>query len=308
MSSTAGLIVASILVALLAVFSLYVYFRFLTGYKERKERLKKRQERTKRARRHYDLERDIELGIVGGSDGGVRDPRVERKPVRAEIEFEKGERGRGFVDIPLDDGENGTAGYGGASSASSIGSRERRLKDASPTCCSSQQQQQKQQQQQYHSLRPAARHSRRKQQHHRNHRLKRNGSAVTTTSHHQSSTVWPQPFPMPTLMENKVSNSWLPSPVSPYLPPPKASSSRISKLSNWSYRLDKDGFEQVRAQGTITSSPSTVRPESSVSQRIGRGGSGRRDAASSAVYPAPPPVALIRPASSVYSTPILELR
>lgn len=80
MSPSASLIV---LAALLAVFLPCIYIGFLVWYKAK--------------HKTRDALRDVEGGMVM-----VRDPRVERKPARAEAASEKEDRWWGFVDISLD--------------------------------------------------------------------------------------------------------------------------------------------------------------------------------------------------------------
>lgn len=106
LNMSAGLIVASVLAALFGVFFLILYFRLLTRCADRRKRAKGRQARTRRTRRRRGpRERDVELGPIDGGLVITRDPMVVRKAVQADVEFAKGEWGRGFVDVPLDGGE-----------------------------------------------------------------------------------------------------------------------------------------------------------------------------------------------------------
>lgn len=325
MSTSAGLIISSILAALLAAFFLYMYFRFLVRYKAGRDRRKRREARHYRRRREL---RDVELGHVGGGGNGViiKDPRVERKPLRAEVEFEKGKRGREFVDVSLDDGpdlgdglsEQGRAGLVAPGkdgsdvdsdseyeAASLSVSRERGSKagdkhrddtnnaGSSPHTSSQQQQQ------------PPPRRSRR----HRpssDDKISRDDSTKPETPKPNRQAFPASSLSLPllaTVSNAPISSSHIPYPLgTPSLPPPPATTEknneRASKLSStWSYRVNQDGFKQVQARGVYPpSSYSGVRTPPSVSGRFVA-------SPASSIHPAtiPPQLTFVRPSSSVYS-------
>lgn len=328
---SASLIVASVLAALVGVFFLYVYFRFLTGYADRRARLKRRQARTRRARRREHRERDVELGPV---DSGIRrDPRVVRKPVQADVEFSKDERGRGFVDIPLDEdaspearwsgavgsGSEGDVDSGHEVASSSSSSKRSKTRDnnssaaagvESVSSLSSHTSSTQPSKQKQHP--PPPRRAVRPPRRHRRDLESRRNSFQPSTPKPSKQAFLASSLPLPT---HNVSDNLFPS--SPYpphgtssstqpppSPPPAAAaaaaakSNRISKSSNWSYRINQDGFEQVRYRG-VPPPPSSYRPPPSVSSRYIR-------PASSVYYPTSPQPAFIRPASSVYppSSPV----
>lgn len=337
-----GMIVASILVAFLGVFFLYVYYRFLSGYADRRARLKRRQARTRRARfsrhcreqRRHDKRRDeddVELGLVppvgpvgtkgvvarGNSEMIRRDPKVVRKPVRAEVEFFRGDRGRGFVDVPLVDEEEGMGVVVSSSLGQGLGKREEgvdvpggvavyddRVGDSGYEISSSKSER--------HSINSNA------------------GQCVPSSSSSHTSTPQQQQFPSrraarrserrrcltkvnvvdaeqlsdPRLEQEPPASSLPPSvhevshsssslPVVPYLQPspsaaaaPKLLENRASKSSCWSpCRTMQDGFGQVQARGVLSpSSTSFFAAQDSNSHRSLQ----------------PPPLALVRPASSVH--------
>lgn len=327
MSASASLIISSVLAALLAVFFLYMYFRFLARYKARRDRRKRRETRHHRRRREL---RDVELAHVGGggSEVNIKDPRVERKPVRAEVEVEKRKRGREFVNVSLDDGNDlgdglpkeGRAGlvapgndgsdvdWDSEYEAASLSvSRERRSKTDDPHRADT-------------SSAGSSLHtsSRRRQQHQpppprsRIHRpsladdkVSRDDSTKPETPKPNRQAFPASSFPLPSL--TTVSDAPISSRISyrletPSLPPPAAeeknSDDRASKWSSstWSYRVnqDQDGFKQVQARGVPPpSSYSGVRTPHPplVSGRF---------VASPALVP-PPPAFFVRPPSSVYS-------